>query len=63
MKPILDIFKRKEEKENPYMVMGDNQLPLWVIPLPSGVNMDTEEDVNSELIKERESKVLQRRRL
>ena len=36
------------------MVMGDNQLPLWVIPLTSGVNMDTEEDVNSELIKERE---------
>tara|TARA_B110000495_G_scaffold120993_1_gene105023 strand:- start:881 stop:1045 length:165 start_codon:yes stop_codon:yes gene_type:complete len=54
MKPILDIFKRKEEKEKPYMVMGDNKLPLWVIPLPSGVNMDTEEDVNSELIKERE---------
>jgi hypothetical protein len=54
MKPILDIFKRKEEKEKSYMVMGDNQLPLWVIPLPSGVNMDTEEDVNSELIKERE---------
>ena len=54
MKPILDIFKRKEEKENPYMVMGDNQLPLWVIPLPSGVNMDTEEDVDNELIKERE---------
>ena len=54
MKPILVIFKRKEEKEKPYMVMGDNQLPLWVIPLPSGVNMDTEEDVNSELIKERE---------
>ena len=57
MKPILDVFKRKEEKENPYMVMGDNQLPLWVIPLPSGVNMDTEDDVDSELHKEKESNI------
>jgi len=57
MKPILDIFKRKEEKEKPYKVMGDNGLPLWVLPLPSCINMDTEDDVNSELIKEKESKV------
>ena len=52
MKQILDLLKKKEKE--PYMVKGDNGLPLWVIPLPSGVNMDTEEDVNSELIKERE---------
>jgi hypothetical protein len=41
MKKILDIFKKKEE-EKPYMVMGDNNLPLWVIPLPSGINMGTD---------------------
>ena len=57
MKSILDIFKKKKKKEKPYMVMGDNGLPLWVIPLPSGINMDTEDDPNSELIKEKESKV------
>jgi hypothetical protein len=56
MKKVLDLFKKKE-KENPYMVKGDNGLPLWVIPLPSCINMDTEDDPNSELIKERKSKV------
>ena len=57
MKSILDIFKKDQEEENPYMVKGDNGLPLWVIPLPSCINMDTEDDPNSELIKEKESKV------
>ena len=57
MKSILDIFKKDQEEEKPYMVKGDNGLPLWVLPLPSCINMDTEDDVNSELIKERESKV------
>ena len=57
MKSILDIFKKDQEKEKPYMVKGDNGLPLWIIPLPSGINMDTEDDPNSELIKEKESKV------
>ena len=55
MKNILDIFKKKKE-EKPYVIKGDNGLPLWVIPLPSGINMDTEDDPNSGLIKERESK-------
>ena len=57
MKKVLDIFKKDQEEEKPYMVMGDNGLPLWVLPLPSCINMDTEDDVNSELIKEKESKV------
>jgi len=57
MKSILDIFKKKKKEEKPYMVMGDNGLPLWVLPLPSCINMDTEDDPNSELIKEKESKV------
>ena len=47
MKKILDIFKKKKkEEEEPYMVKGDNGLPLWVIPLPSGINMDTEDEPN-----------------
>ena len=57
MKSILDIFKKDQEEEKLYMVKGDNGLPLWVIPLPSCINMDTEDDPNSELIKEKESKV------
>ena len=57
MKSILDIFKKDQEEEKPYMVKGDNGLLLWVIPLPSCINMDTEDDPNSELIKERKSKV------
>ena len=43
MKKILDIFKKKDE-EKPYVIMGDNKLPLWVLPLPSGINMDTEDE-------------------
>ena len=43
MKRFLDFFKKKKE-EKPYMVMGDNHLPLWVLPLPSGINMDTEDE-------------------
>ena len=54
---IFKIFKKKKKKEKPYMVMGDNGLPLWVLPLPSCINMDTEDDPNSELIKEKESKI------
>ena len=40
---ILDLFKKKKE-EKPYAIKGDNGLPLWVIPLPSGINMDTEDE-------------------
>ena len=43
MKRFLDFFKKKKE-EKPYMVMGDNNLPLWVLPLPTGINMDTEDE-------------------
>jgi hypothetical protein len=55
MKQILDLLKKKEEE--PYMVKGDNGLPLWVLPLPSGINMDTEDNVDSELHKEKESNI------
>ena len=45
MKRFLDFFKKKKE-EKPYVVQGYNGLPLWVIPLPSGINMDTEDEPN-----------------
>ena len=43
MKKILDIFKKNEE-EKPYMVKGDNGLPLWVLPLPPELDMDTDDE-------------------
>ena len=48
MKKILDIFKKKEE-EKPYTVMGDNNLPLWVIPLPSGFDIDIDDEPEKEV--------------
>ena len=47
MKKILDIFK-KEDEEKPYMVMGDNNLPLWVLPLPPEIDMDTDDEPEKE---------------
>ena len=55
MKKILDIFKRKEKEDKPYLTKSSNGLPLWVIPLPTGVNMDTE-DEPKELITNGEDK-------
>ena len=45
MKRFLDFFKKKKE-EKPYVIKGDNGLPLWVIPLPSVINMETEDEPN-----------------
>ena len=45
MKRFLDFFKKKKE-EKPYVIKVDNGLPLWVIPLPSGINMETEDEPN-----------------
>ena len=43
MKRFLDFFKKKKE-EKPYVIKGDNGLPLWVLPLPLGINMNTEDE-------------------
>ena len=44
MKKILDLFKKKEKKIEYEVVKSRSGLPMYVIPLPSGINMDTEED-------------------
>tara|TARA_B110000881_G_scaffold184570_1_gene172370 strand:+ start:101 stop:268 length:168 start_codon:yes stop_codon:yes gene_type:complete len=44
MKKILDIFKKKKKEEKPYVIKGDNGLPLWILPFPSGIDMDTEDE-------------------
>ena len=47
MKKILNIFK-KEDEDKPYVIMGDNNLPLWVLPLPPEIDMDTDDEPEKE---------------
>ena len=44
MKKILDLFKKKEKEIEYEVVKSRSGLPMFVIPLPPGINMDTEED-------------------
>ena len=46
MKKILDIFKRKEKKTDYEVVKSRSGLPMFVIPLPDGINMDTDDEPN-----------------
>ena len=55
MKKISNRFKKKVDEEKLYMIMGDNNLPLWVLPLPPEIDMDTE-DEPKELITNGEDK-------
>jgi len=48
MKKILNRFKKKVDEEKPYMIMGDNNLPLWVLPLPPEIDMDTDDEPEKE---------------
>ena len=41
MKKILDLFKKKEKETEYEVVKSRSNLPLFVIPLPTGINMDT----------------------
>ena len=44
MKKILDLFKKKEKETDYEIVKSRSGLPMFVLPLPDGINMDTEED-------------------
>ena len=44
MKKILDIFKRKEKKIEYEIVKSRSGLPMYVLPLPDGINMDTDDE-------------------
>jgi hypothetical protein len=44
MKKILDIFKKKEKETDYEIVKSRSGLPMFVIPLPDGINMDTKEE-------------------
>ena len=44
MKKILDLFKKKEKKIEYEIVKSRSGLPMFVIPLPTGINFDTEDE-------------------
>ena len=51
MRKILDIFKKKEETDFE-VVKSRSGLPMFIIPIPSEINMDTEEKPNQQILKE-----------
>ena len=44
MKKILDIFKKKKKETDYEVVKSRSGLPMFVIPLPTGINMDTDDE-------------------
>ena len=44
MKKILDLFKKKEKETEYEVVKSRSGLPIFVLPLPPGINMDTEDE-------------------
>ena len=44
MKKILDLFKKKEKKIEYEVVKSRSGLPMYVLPLPPGINMDTDDE-------------------
>ena len=44
MKKILDIFKKKEKEIDYEVVKSRSGLPMFVLPLPPGINFDTEDE-------------------
>jgi|TARA_B110000967_G_scaffold114197_1_gene116848 hypothetical protein len=43
MKKILDLFKKKEKKIEYEIVKSRNGLPMFVLPLPDGINFTEDE--------------------
>ena len=44
MKKILDLFKKKEKETDYEVVKSRSGLPMFVLPLPPGINFDTEDE-------------------
>ena len=44
MKKILDIFKKKEKKTDYEIVKSRSGLPMFVLPLPDGIQTDFDLD-------------------
>ena len=43
MKKILDIFKKNEKEIDYEVVKSISGLPMFVLPLPDGINIDIDE--------------------
>jgi len=43
MKKILDLFKKKEKEIEYEVVKSRGGLPMFVLPLPDGINFDIDE--------------------
>ena len=43
MKKILDIFKKNEKEIDYEVVKSRSGLPMFVLPLPDGINIDIDE--------------------
>ena len=43
MKKILDIFKKKEKETDYEVVKSRSGLPIFVLPLPDGINFTEDE--------------------
>ena len=52
MKSFLDLFKKKKKETEYEIVKSRSGLPMFVLPLPQGINMDTEEKPNQQILKE-----------
>lgn len=52
MKRFLDLFKKKKKETEYEIVKSRSGLPIFVLPLPQGINMDTEEKPNQQILKE-----------
>ena len=44
----LDLFKKKEKETDYEVVKSRSGLPMFVIPLPDGINMDTDDEPEGE---------------
>ena len=51
MKRFLDLFKKKKKIEYE-VVKSRSGLPMYILPLPDGINFDTEEKPNQQILKE-----------
>ena len=52
MKRFLDLFKKKKKETDYEIVKSRSGLPIFVIPLPPEINMDTEEKPNQQILKD-----------
>ena len=52
MKGFLDFFKKKT-KPNYKIIKGSNGLPIFVLPLPDGVDLQKDESPEPQTIKEK----------